>query len=437
MARNKGQKLWKKALKLIPGGSQLASKRAEQFLPELWPAYYEKARGIEIQDLDGVKRKDFSFMGIGSCILGYADPDVNRAVMRAIEKGSMTTLNCYEEVELAELLLQMHPWAGMVRFARTGGEAMAVAVRIARAASRRDTVAICGYHGWHDWYLAANLGDASNLDGHLLPGLQPAGVPRALKGSAIPFNYNHIEELEKIVAENEIGVIVMEPMRSSYPEDNFLQNVRKIADRIGAVLIFDEITIGFRMNVGGMHQLLGVDPDIAVYGKGISNGFPMAAIIGRRAVMEHAVLSFISSTYWTERIGPVAAIATIQKMRKYNVPEHLVKIGTIIQNGWKELADRYDLRIKCSGIPPLATYSFEYGADSLTLHTFVNHEMLKRGYLSTKSVYVSWCHKKSDVRKYLENLEEVFVLVRRALDKNRVSKLLSTPVLYGGFKRLT
>ena len=311
----KGIKLWNKAKKMIPGGSQLLSKRAEIFLPGQWPSYFKKAKGISVWDLDGNEYIDMSTMGIGSCILGYADSDVNSAVKKAINEGSMNTLNSPEEVELAELLCKLHSWAKMARFARTGGEAMAIAVRIARTYTRKDKIAFCGYHGWSNWYLAANLADDKNLDKHLISGLKPSGVPIGLKGTAMPFHYNKIEELESIVSKNkDIGTIVMEPVRYQKPKDNFLEKVREISKKIGAVLIFDEVSSGWRFIIGGVHLKYGVNPDIAVFAKGISNGFPMAAIIGRKKVMQSAQTTFISSTYWTERIGPTAAVATKKKM---------------------------------------------------------------------------------------------------------------------------
>jgi len=433
----KGIRLWKKAKKLIPGGTQLLSKRPEMFLPEQWPSYFEKAKGVEVWDLDGNKFIDMSYMGIGTCILGYSDQDVNRAVKKVIDKASMCTLNSPEEIELAELLLKLHPWAHQVRYARTGGEAMAIAVRIARAFTGKDKIAFCGYHGWHDWYLAANLADEKNLDGQLLSGLKPAGVPRSLKDTSIPFNYNRIDELKKIVKENDIGVIVMEPRREHKPEKNFLKKVRKIADEIKAVLIFDEITSGFRMNLGGIHMLYKVYPDIAVFGKAMSNGYPMAAIIGRKKIMEVAQETFISSTYWTERIGPTAAIATIKKLKEYNVPEHLCKIGSLIGREWERLAKKHKLNIKVMNIPPLISFKFNYGKDDQALHTLFNQEMLKRGYLVTKSVYVSYSHKREHVKKYLKNVDEVFGLINKAIKNNKIYDLLEGPVAHKGFQRLT
>ena len=436
MTIENGLDLWNKAKTIIPGGTQLLSKRSEMFLPEQWPSYYKKAKGVDIWDLDNNHYIDMSIMGVGTCILGYADDDVNNAVKTAVDMGSMSTLNCPEEVELAELLLKLHPWSDMVRYAKTGGEAMAVAVRIARAYSKKDTIAFCGYHGWHDWYLSANLADDNSLDGHLLPGLEPAGVPRGLKGSAIPFNYNKIEELEKLVENNDVGVIVVEPIRHHEPEHDFLKNVRRIADEIDAVLIFDEITSGWRINVGGAHELYNVRPDIAVYGKGMSNGFPMAAVIGKGEVMDAAQNSFISSTYWTDRIGPVASITTLNKMSDDNVPAHLINIGNLISKGWKKLANSHDLKVDVMGIPPLTTFIFNH-EESQALHTLFTQEMLNRGYLASKSVYVSYSHTEKHVDEYLESVDEVFGIIEKTIEKNNIYEILKGPVAHTGFKRLT
>jgi glutamate-1-semialdehyde aminotransferase len=435
MITQQGTKLWEKAKKIIPGGTQLLSKRPDQFLPDQWPSYYRKAKGIEVWDLEGNKFVDMSLMGIGACVLGYADDDVNEAVKKVTDLGTMSTLNCAEEVELAELLLELHPWADMIRYARTGGEAMAVAVRIARAFSGKEKVAFCGYHGWHDWYLAANLADDSNLDGHLLPGLKPSGVPRGLKGTAYPFNYNHINELEEIVEKNDIGVIVMEPIRNHEPKDDFLGRVRKLADEISAVLIFDEITSGWRLNVGGVHSIYKVQPDIAVYGKAMSNGFPMAAIVGEYEVMSAAQNTFISSTYWTDRIGPTASLATIHKMQDNDVPAHLSKIGNLINKGWDKLAKDHNLKINIEGILPITHFSFDYEY-WLVLQTLFTQEMLKRGYLASKVVYVSYCHSEESVMRYMENVSDVFGILSKAVDQNNAHDLLQGPTASVGFKRL-
>ncbi|MFX1282103.1 MAG: aminotransferase class III-fold pyridoxal phosphate-dependent enzyme [Promethearchaeota archaeon] len=432
-----GPTLWNRAKKIIPGGSQLLSKRAEMFLPNLWPSYFKRCKGVEVWDLDDNHFIDMCIMGIGACNLGYADEDVNRAVKEAIDLGTMATLNCPEEVELAELLLELNPWAKMVRYARTGAEAVSIAIRIARAYSKKDIVAFCGYHGWSDWYLAANLSDKRSLDGHLLKGLHPAGLPRNLKGTVFPFNYNQITELETIVENNEVGVIIMEPIRNYYPKDNFLKKVQQIANEIGAVYIIDEISSGWRLNVGGAHQILGIEPDIAVYAKAMSNGYPMAAVVGRGKIMDEAQNSFISSTYWTERIGPTAALATIQKMQDKDVPSHLISMGKLIKDEWVNIANEHDLKLRISGISPLPHFEFNYAEKSLELRTLFTQEMLKYEYLASNGVYISWKHTEDVIEKYFESVDQVFGIIANAIEKNNVRKLLAGPVAHSGFQRLT
>ncbi|MBI4449942.1 aminotransferase class III-fold pyridoxal phosphate-dependent enzyme, partial [Candidatus Uhrbacteria bacterium] len=209
----RSQEMILRARRRIPGVTQLLSKHPDRFAPGVWPGYYDRASGVEVWDLDGNRYLDMSIGGIGANVLGYADPDVDAAVRDAIAKGSSSSLNCPEEVALADLLCELHPWAEQVRFARGGGEAMAIAVRIARAKTGRDAVAFCGYHGWHDWYLAANLGAADALSPHLMAGLEPAGVPKALSGTAFPFRYNQLDELDAIIRDHgrELAAIIMEP----------------------------------------------------------------------------------------------------------------------------------------------------------------------------------------------------------------------------------
>ena len=332
-----GQRLYARAKQILPGGAQLLGKRAEMYLPDLWPAYYSKASGCEVWDLDGRRYLDFTMVGIGSSTLGYADPDVEKAVIAAVQAGPMCTLNAPEEVALAELLLEIHPWAEMVGYARSGGEIMSKAVRIARAATGRDEIAFCGYHGWHDWYLSVNLNGGDGLQGHLLPGLEPRGVPAGLANTTYPFAYGNLDALRKIVVErgNKLAAIVMEPVRGAGHIPGFLEGAREIANQIGAVLLFDEITSGFRMNTGGAHLIYGVQPDLATYAKAMSNGFAMSAVVGRKSVMESAQKSFISSAYFTERVGPAAALAATTKHRRIDAGKTLTAIGTRVQDGWK------------------------------------------------------------------------------------------------------
>jgi len=431
-----GQKLWKRAKRIIPGGSMLLSKRAEMFLPDQWPAYFSKAKGCEVWDLDGKRYEDLSLMGIGTNTLGYGHPEVDAAVQATVAAGNMSTLNCPEEVWLAERLVELHPWAEMARFARSGGEANAIAIRIARAAAGRDKVAVCGYHGWHDWYLSANLGSDETLAGHLLPGLEPRGVPQNLRNTVFPFNYNDLDGLKKIVAEQDVGVIKMEVSRNQGPAPGFLEGVRALANEKGIVLVFDECTSGFRETFGGLHKKYGVEPDIALFGKTLGNGYAITATIGRREVMEAAQSTFISSTFWTERIGPTAALKTLEVMERINSWDTITATGNTIREGWSKLAARHQLAISHWGLPSLAGYTFA-GEKSLEYKTLVTQEMLDRGFLAGTSVYSCIAHTPEVLERYFAALDPVFALVAECEHGGRdVMSLLRGPVCHAGFKRL-
>jgi glutamate-1-semialdehyde 2,1-aminomutase len=430
-----GQKLWRRAKKVIPGGNMLLSKRAEMFLPDQWPAYFSKAKGCRVWDLDGREYIDMSIMGIGTNILGYGHPEVDEAVLQTVKAGNMSTLNCPEEVYLAERLVELHPWADMARLARSGGEANAIAIRIARAASGRDKVAICGYHGWHDWYLAANLGDDENLAGHLLPGLEPKGVPQNLRGTVLPFNYNNLPELEALIRNHDVGVIKMEVSRNMGPEDGFLEKVRKLATDNGIVLIFDECTSGFRETFGGLHKKFGVEPDMAMFGKALGNGYAITAIVGRSAVMEAAQATFISSTFWTERIGPTAALKTLEIMDREKSWERITNTGLDITARWKKLAAKYGLSITTNGLPALTGFTFN-SPSALAYKTLITQEMLAKGYLAGTSVYVCTEHTVEVVDNFFEALEPLFAVIKECENGRDVMSLLKGPVCHGGFKRL-
>lgn len=430
-----GQKLWKRAKQIIPGGNMLLSKRAEMFLPDQWPAYFSKAKGCKVWDMDGNEYIDMCIMGIGTNILGYGHPEVDAAVQQTVSAGNMSTFNCPEEVYLAEKLIELHPWAHMARLARSGGEANALAIRIARAATGKDKVAICGYHGWHDWYLSANLGDDAGLDGHLLPGLQPNGVPRNLKGTVFPFNYNNYAELEALVNAQDIGVIKMEVVRNMGPEDNFLHKVRKLATDRGIVLIFDECTSGFRETFGGLHKKYGVEPDMAMFGKALGNGYGITATIGKREVMEAAQTTFISSTFWTERIGPTAALKTLEVMGRIKSWDTITQTGLNIRQGWQNLADKHGLKISHWGLASLTGFTFQ-SDNALAYKTLITQEMLAKGYLAGNSVYVCIDHTPEIVAGFFEALDPIFALIKQCEEGRDVMSLLKGPVCHGGFKRL-
>lgn len=430
-----GQELWKRARRRIAGGNMLLSKRPEMFLPDQWPAYFSRAKGVKVWDLDGRELIDMSILGIGTNTLGYGHDEVDDAVRGVIDKGNMSTLNAPEEVELAEKLVGMHPWADMARFARSGGEANAISIRIARAASGRDGVAICGYHGWHDWYLATNLGDEAALDGHLLPGLEPAGVPRNLGDTVFPFAYNDLEALGEILATGKVGTIKMEVSRTTGPKPGFLEGIRALADRHNAVLIFDECTSGFRQSFGGLHKIYNVEPDMAVFGKALGNGYAVTAVIGKEAIMQAAQTTFISSTFWTERIGSVAALATLGVMERERSWDVITTTGRDITARWLKLAEKHGLNITTSGLPALAAFAFT-SPNALVYKTLITQEMLKNSYLAATSVYVGTVHTPQIVDGYFDALDPVFSLIAECENGRDPMALLDGPVAHSGFTRL-
>lgn len=433
----KNSDYYSRGKRYIAGLTQLLSKRPDQFAPEVWPTYFSKARGTLVWDLDDIRYIDMSISGIGANVLGYCDSDVDIAVINSIRSGNSTSLNAPEEVELAELLCDIHPWADKVRYTRSGGEALAVAVRIARAATGRDRIAFCGYHGWSDWYLAANLNDDDSLKEHLLPGLSPLGVPKGLRGTALPFRYNHIEELKNIFNQysGEIAAVVMEPLRNEKPLPGFLEAVKSLAKSHGAVLVFDEVSSGFRLNPGGAHLVMGVEPDMAVFAKAISNGYPMAAVIGSNEVMEYVERTFISSTYWTDRVGPVAALATIKKYQQQNVSEHLSMIGRGVQELWTLAANESGLKIDVYGIYPMSYFKFN-GPDGQVMMTFYVQEMLKHGFLASNRFYANFSQNTEHLNKFRIAVLSVFHEIARLSRAGLLAKYLVGGVSRPGFHRL-
>lgn len=434
LKNSKGVALYKHAKEIIPGGTQLLSKRPEMFAPDVWPAYYSKAKGCHVWDLDGRKFIDMSIMAVGACILGYADDEVDDAVVAALRNGVNSSLNCAEEVALAEALIELHPWFGMVRYARSGGEAMGIAVRIARAHTKRDTILFSGYHGWNDWYLAANLSDVKGLDGQLMPGLEPNGVPRGLTGSAIPFDANSIESLSEKVKgqENKIAAIIIEPARGEDAPEGYLKALRELASEIGAVLLFDEITSGFRMCAGGIHRNYGVYPDIAVFAKSMANGYAMAAVLGTEKVMQAAQTTFISSTNWTDRVGPTAALTTLKKYIREGVENHLIETGNQVKDIWRNTAEATGLKINVTGLPTLSAFSF-VSKNQAELNTRFTIEMLQRGILGFRQFKPSFAHDEAALSAYTTAVEAIF----GEISSNIHCSKLDTPIHHSGFQRLT
>tara|TARA_Y100000768_G_scaffold382983_1_gene364310 strand:- start:412 stop:2463 length:2052 start_codon:yes stop_codon:yes gene_type:complete len=433
---SKTQKLWRRAKQIIPGGNMLLSKRPELFLPNKWPAYFIKSKDCYVWDLDFKKYLDISLMGVGTNTLGYAHKGVDSAVKKVLKNGNLTTLNCPEEVLLSEKLLELHPWADKVRLFRTGGEASAAAVRIARAATGRSKVAFCGYHGWHDWYLSANIKDKNNLGSHLMTGLEPNGVPKELKNTSIPFEYNNFEQIKKIANLNQLAAIKMEVQRNYPPKNNFLKKIRKLCNEKGIVLIFDECTSGFRQNFGGLHKLYNVKPDIAWFGKALGNGYAITAIIGKNEIMEAAQTSFISSTFWTERIGPTAALQTLKEMEKIKSWELITNTGNQIRKNWEDLAKRNNIKIQIAGLPALSSFTI-LSNDWIKYKTYITQEMLKTNILASNAIFVCTKHNKKILDTYFNRLDEIFRKISKFENKDlNIDSELNSELCQIGFKRL-
>lgn len=437
-AGNRTQTLYEKATRIIPGGTQLLSKKPERHAPRRWPAYFSEARGCEVWDLDGRHYYDMSSNGIGACLLGYRNAAVTRAVGRRLHLGSMSTLNSPEEVELTERLLEIHPWAGQARYTRSGGEACAVAARIARAATGRTVIAVCGYHGWHDWYLAANLGEEDALSGHLMPGLEPGGVPRELRGTTVAFRANDRPAFDEIIRRHghELAAVMMEPCRYEDPEPGFLDHVRERTRRCGTLLIFDEITIGWRLHFGGAHLKLGQSPDIAVFAKALGNGHPIGAIIGTSEAMNGARRAFISSTNWTESIGPAASLATLEQMRAVDVPGHAADVGQEILRAWRTCGAQAGLPVRTGeGYPCLAHFDIahEFSHELKTLYTV---KMLERGFLGGPAIYPTLAHTPDIVELYTRAIGEVFGELADIARRGDVAAYRAHEAAERGFGRL-
>ena len=435
---NSGQLMWQRAIKAIPGGNGLLSKRPDRYAPDLWPSYFSKSSGVEVTDLDGNTFIDMAQMGIGSAILGYSHPELTHAVTEMLKDGVNCTLNAPEEVLLAEKLLDLNPFAGGVRFARSGGEAMAMAIRMARAHSGKDKVIFSGYHGWCDWYLATNLNKSDGLGEHLIPGLDTKGVPAGLVNTAIPFTYNDIESFEQTIKENsDAGVICIEGARYDFPSQEFLEAVSQLAKKHNMVIVSDEITSGWRMTDGGVYKLNGFKPDIVVYAKAMGGGFAISAIVGTEEIMNSSQDTFMSSTMWTERVGFTAALTTIDILTRDRVWEHLIEMGDRIGKGWLKLSMKHGIDISITDFKPLITMKFGYNERNQALATLFIQEMLQRGYLAATSVYLSYAHDKKIIDKYLIAVDECFGILSHAINNKNELKLLETRIRSDSFNRIT
>ena len=412
-------KVWKKATKIIPGGNMLYSKRAEAFLPQFWPAYFSKTKNVYVWDKEGNKYIDMIF-AVGTNVLGYNHPQIEKDVINVVKKGNMSTLNSFEEVKLTQELLKIDKWAGIVKYARTGAEANSIAIRIAKSYQKhKPNIAACGYHGWHDWYLSSNLSNRNNLNYHLTNNVRTAGVNTKLKNTTFLFRYNDIERVEYLLKNKKIGIIKMEVERIIKPDIEFLKKLTKLCKKHNVVLIFDECTSGFRENLGGIFHKYKIFPDIVTYGKAIGNGHAITAVVAKKKFLKPTENSFISSTFWSERIGFVAALSTIKVMKKKQVFKSIKKIGRDIKKNWSRIAKKNNIDIEIFGKDSIPQFKFK--VSNQIYKTYLTQEMLKENILASNTIYVSIAHKAKILQKYYKNLEQIFYKI----SKTNIKKIKS------------
>ena len=407
--------LYERALQVIPGGSQTNSKRPTSFAPGAFPIYLEGGEGCRVWDVDGNEYIDY-IMALGPINLGYAYPRVNAAIQEQAEKATIVSLLHPLEIEVAEEIIEAVPCAEMVRFVKSGAEATSACVRVARAYTGREKVLHCGYHGWHDTFTAGH-GD-------------PKGVPEALRGLIRSFAYNDLDGLRQILEQDgdRTACISIDPRDPAEP--GFHEGVRELADQYGVVLIYDEIVSGFRLALGGAQEHHGVTPDLAAFAKGISNGTPLAAFVGKREIMQTAADLVISTTYGNEALSLAAGLATIRELKEQNVFEHTWQMGQLLMDGWLALGSEIGLSLSVGGFAPIGYFDFviDDGELKTDVWTLFLQEAAMRGVLFRRRGlnFISYSHKIPDVQLTLEVCRECLKVVQQALEAGDVRERLRT-----------
>ncbi len=421
----KSQKLFSKVSKLIPLASQTFSKSYLQFIKGQAPLFASRARGATIWDVDGNSYIDF-INGLLPVILGYQYKAVDEAIKKQLQKGIVLSLPSPLEAELAELLIKHIPSAEMVRFGKNGSDATSGAVRLARAVTGREHVAVCGYHGWHDWYIASTT---RNL-----------GVPKSTRKLTHKFEYNNLASLEEIFHEhrNQVAAVIMEPMSYDEPKDNFLQKVKELTHKNGALLIFDEVITGFRFSLGGAQKLFGVTPDLAAFGKSMANGMPISALVGKRKYMEKVADIFYSFTQGGELLSIAAAIATIKGIERRKVIPYLWKLGGILQKSTNALIKQHGLQgtVEVKGKPVWQVFSIHEanGFSDLEIKSYIQQELLQRGFLWFGSHNMSFAHTNADIKNLLTAYDEIFARLRSLLAGKQLRSVLKGKPITNIFK---
>lgn len=435
----RSQELYQRAGELIPGWTQLISRRADQFARGVSPVYAQRAKGSRFIDVDENEYIDW-VNAVGAVILGHADDVVDGAVKEQIDRGSLYTLNSPLELELAEELCDTLPSAEMVRYTKGGGEACAVAARIARGTTGRDKILICGYHGWHDWYQAANFGVDPESGEYPFAGIEPIGVPRALAGTVIPFTYGDLTMLETLLDEHqgEVAAIMMEPARSTLPPTGYLEGVQALAHANNVLLIFDEVSCGWRQAICGIQSIVGVTPDMTVVAKAMSNGYPMGAVVGSRAVMEPAARMFISSSYWSDNIGLVAALTTIRELKRRDAETRFQAIGEKLRSALNKALVDAGLSGKCIGLHSNPTVSIDIptGVDGRKISTLFIQEMARRGVHTYLSFKATLAHTEADIEETAVAAREAFGVIKSGLENDTLDQLLTADLKKEPFRRL-
>jgi glutamate-1-semialdehyde 2,1-aminomutase len=435
----KSEAMWKDALRYIPWGTNLLSRHPLRFVNGVFPKFAARAKGCLLWDIDGNQYIDF-VMGHGPFLLGYADDAVDNAVIDHIRNGTVYTFAHPLETIVSKMLVDTIPCAEMARFAKTGGEATAIAIRIARGYTRKDKIVFCGYHGWHDWYLSANLADPTALNFSLSPHISARGVPKALSGTSIPFEYNNIDSLQKALQANkdEVAAVIMEPCRGWLPEKGFLEKVRELTHEENVLLIFDEIVTGFRLSFGGAQEYYKVTPDIAVFGKAMANGYPQAAILGRRDFMECVTDMFVSSMFWGDTIGLIATKTCINEIKSRNTIENVWKKGAFYQKNINTIAQKYKVPFRLRGLPPVSYLEFSHENPNVAreLKLLFMQEMVERGFIMGDLIYFCEAHTDSVIQDCLSSAEEVISILSEALKNGDLSKRLKNRGYMEGFRRM-
>jgi glutamate-1-semialdehyde 2,1-aminomutase len=435
----RSQELYRRAGELIPGWTQLISRRADQFARGVSPVYAQRAKGSRFIDVDEHEYIDW-VNAVGAVILGHADAVVDAAVKEQIDRGSLYTLNSPLEIELAEELCATIPSAEMVRYTKGGGEACAVAARIARGATGRDKILICGYHGWHDWYQAANFGVDPESGDYPFAGIEPIGVPKALAGTVLPFTYGDLAMLERLLDEHrgEVAAIMMEPARSALPPAGYLEGVQALGRAHDVILIFDEVSCGWRQAIGGIQSIVGVTPDMTVVAKAMSNGYPMGAVVGARAVMEPAARMFISSSYWSDNIGLIASLTTIRELKRRDAETRFREIGEALRAALNGALTDAGLPGACVGLYSNPTVSIETpsGVDPRKISTLFIQEMARRGVHTYMSFKATLAHTAEDIKQTAAAAREAFGVIKRGLENDTLDQLLVADLKKEPFRRL-